>query len=136
MGAFNFCGMRVLLLACASALACARAGVSADDPGLPADVFVESQVDKPVAPLPGNPAPRYPDRMREKNVEGEVIVRFVVDTTGYVIPGTIKIIKSTNAAFAGSVRDALPSMRFTPAERQGKKVRQLIQSPFTYSLTR
>ena len=34
------------------------------------------------------------------------------------------------------MRDALPLMRFTPAEAGGGKVRQLVQQPFIFSLSR
>src|SRR6185295_9502086 len=44
--------------------------------------YFEFQVEKQVAPMPNNSAPRYPDMLRSANVEGEVLAQFVVDTSG------------------------------------------------------
>ena len=98
--------------------------------------YFEFQVEKQVAPAPGNPGPRYPDMLRSANVEGEVLVQFVVDTTGRVENGSIKILKSSHDLFTNSVRSALGSMRFYPAEIGGRKVKQLVQQPFNFTLTR
>ena len=98
--------------------------------------FYDFQVEKQVAPSPGNPGPRYPDMLRSANVEGEVLVQFVVDTTGRVENGSIKILKSSHDLFTNSVRSALTNMRFYPAEIGGRKVKQLVQQPFNFTLTR
>jgi protein TonB len=98
--------------------------------------YFEFQVEKQVAPAPGNRAPSYPDMLRSANVEGEVLVQFVVDTTGRVENGSIKILKSSHDLFTNSVRQALNSMRFYPAEIGGRKVKQLVQQPFNFALTR
>jgi hypothetical protein len=34
------------------------------------------------------------------------------------------------------MRDALPSLTFTPAVLHGKKVRQIVQTPFEFALQR
>jgi protein TonB len=98
--------------------------------------YFEFQVEKQVAPAPGNSPPRYPDMLRSANVEGEVLVQFVVDTTGRVERGSIKILKSSHDLFTNSVQSALNGMRFYPAEIGGRKVKQLVQQPFNFALTR
>jgi protein TonB len=98
--------------------------------------YFEFQVEKQVAPAPGNPAPRYPDMLRSANVEGEVLVQFVVDTTGRVEMNTFKVLKTSHDLFTNAVRQALSTMRFYPAEIGGKKVKQLVQQPFNFTLTR
>jgi protein TonB len=98
--------------------------------------YFEFQVEKQVAPAPGNRGPNYPDMLRSANVEGEVLVQFVVDTTGKVENGSVKILKSSHDLFTNSVRQALNSMRFYPAEIGGRKVKQLVQQPFNFTLTR
>ena len=98
--------------------------------------YFEFQVEKQVAATPGNPGPRYPDMLRSANVEGEVLVQFVVDTTGRVENGSIKILKSSHDLFTNSVRSALSNMKFYPAEIGGRKVKQLVQQPFNFTLTR
>jgi beta-lactamase regulating signal transducer with metallopeptidase domain len=98
--------------------------------------FFEFQVEQQVSPMPGNPSPRYPDLLREANVEGEVLAQFVVDTLGRPIMDTFKVLKSTHDLFTNSVRLSLPNMTFHAAEVGGKKVKQLVQMPFQFSLSR
>lgn len=86
--------------------------------------------------IPGTGMIRYPDEFRAANVEGEVIAQFVVDTNGRYSDGTFKVIKSNNPLFDDAVRSALPNMRFTPAVVDGKKVKQMLQQPFTFSLSK
>jgi protein TonB len=49
---------------------------------------------------------------------------------------SLEILKSDHELFTAAVRNALPNMRFFPAEVGGKKVRQVVQMPFQFSLTR
>ena len=98
--------------------------------------YFEFQVEKQVAPAPGNAGPRYPDMLRSANVEGEVLVQFVVDTSGRADMGTFKVLKTSHDLFTNSVRQALGQMRFYPAEIGGRKVKQLVQQPFNFTLTR
>jgi len=98
--------------------------------------YFEFQVEKQVAPYPGNTAPRYPDMLRSANVEGEVLAQFVVDTSGKADMREFKVLKSTHDMFTQAVKTALPNMKFYPAEVGGKKVRQLVQMPFQFNLTK
>ena len=98
--------------------------------------YFEFQVEKQVAALPGNPAPRYPQSMRQANIEGEVLAQFVVDSSGRPEMWTFKVLKSTHPDFTASVRAAVPFMRFSPAELKGRKVKQLVQMPFVFGLNR
>ncbi len=81
-------------------------------------------------------APRYPAMLASAGIEGLVLARFVVDTLGRVERRSIELTSNSHAMFAQSVRDALGGMRFVPAESQGRKVRQLVQQPFTFEITR
>ncbi len=96
--------------------------------------YFEFQVEKQVAQIPGTGAPRYPDMLRSANVEGDVLAQFVVDTTGRAEVGTFKVLKSSHDLFTNAVKAALPNMRFYPAEVGGRKVKQLVQMPFVFSL--
>ena len=49
---------------------------------------------------------------------------------------TFKVLKSTHDLFTNAVKAALPNMKFYPAEVGGKKVKQLVQMPFQFSLTK
>jgi len=69
-------------------------------------------------------------------VEGEVLAQFVVDTTGRADMSTFKVLKSSHELFTQSVRNVLPQMRFYAAEIGGRKVKQMVQQPFTFALTK
>ena len=107
-----------------------KAVVQSDQP------YFEFQVEKPVVPAPGSTSPRYPDMLRQAGVEGEVLAQFVVDTTGKAEPGSLKILKSSHDLFIQSVKNALPQMKFIPAEVGGRKVKQLVQQPFSFSIAK
>jgi protein TonB len=94
------------------------------------------QVEKPAAANPSNQPPVYPNNLRAANIEGQVIAKFVVDTTGRADMKTFEVIKSDHELFTAAVRNALPNMRFFPAEVGGRKVKQLVQMPFQFSLVR
>src|SRR5690349_13856531 len=98
--------------------------------------YFEFQVEKQVTTAPGSPQPRYPDMLKSANVEGEVLAQFVVDTTGRADMSTFKVLKSSHELFTQSVRNVLPNMRFYPAEIGGRKVKQMVQQPFTFALTK
>jgi periplasmic protein TonB len=98
--------------------------------------YFEFQVEKQVAPMPNNSAPRYPDMLRSANVEGEVLAQFVVDTMGRAEMQTFKVLKSSHDLFTNSVKAALSNMRFYPAEVGGRHVKQLVQMPFQFTLTK
>ena len=96
--------------------------------------YFEYQVEKPVMAVPGSPPPRYPDILKSAGVEGEVVISFVVDTTGRVDMSRVTVLKSTHELFLAAVKTALPNMRFLPAEVGGKKVKQLGQQPFVFNI--
>lgn len=98
--------------------------------------YKEFQVEKQAAPVPGNKGPRYPDALRDAGVEGEVLAQFVVDTTGRAVMSTFKVLKSTDTTFSNTVRVALADMRFYPAEVGGLKVKQVIEMPFQFNLSK
>ncbi|MEX2181844.1 MAG: energy transducer TonB [Gemmatimonadaceae bacterium] len=98
--------------------------------------YFDFQVEKPVAALPGGVTPRYPDILRAGGVEGEVLATFEVDTTGRVVISSFKVLRKSHDLFEAAVRSALPQMRFLPAEIGGRKVRQLVQQPFAFTLQR
>jgi protein TonB len=98
--------------------------------------YFEFQVEKPVMQAPNSPSPQYPDILRQAGVEGEALVSFVVDTTGRADVSTFKVIRTSHDLFATAVKNALPRMRFIPAEVGEKKVRQLVQQPFSFAIVK
>ncbi|HEY5220396.1 MAG TPA: energy transducer TonB [Gemmatimonadaceae bacterium] len=98
------------------------------------NTYFSFQVEKQVDMAPGNQPPHYPDMLRSANLEGEVIASFVVDTNGRADMKTFTVIKSTHEAFTTAVKNALRDYKFYPAEIGGRKVKQLVQQPFQFTL--
>jgi len=97
--------------------------------------FFEFTQDRP-ARLRQPVAPRYPVHLRAANVEGEVVVAFVIDTTGEAVLSSLKVKRATDPAFVEAVKTALAEMRFEPAVVKGRKVRSLEEMPFSFSLSK
>lgn len=95
--------------------------------------YDENQVDRAVE-VTRKVDPRYPDALRSVNVEGVVVMRFIVGTDGRVEPGSIQAISSPNKLFTDAVRSALLGSRYRPAEAGGEKVRQLVEQQFAFRL--
>jgi protein TonB len=108
-------------------------GDTGKDAGADHGPYMESQVEKPVAKIGGD-APEYPSALKADGVEGTVLAQFVVNESGRYEAGTLKILNSSNPAFAAAVKDALPRMRFSAAQIGGKKVQQLVQMPFQFHI--
>ncbi len=96
----------------------------------------EYQVESAARPARGSAFPRYPEMLKAARVEGTVDAQFVVDQNGRVDMSTFRVSRSDHALFMQAVRAALETMRFEPATVGGRPVRQLIQQPFQFSLSR
>ena len=93
-----------------------------------------AQVEKVALPLPGNPVPDYPQVLRSAGIEGSVILRFVIDTTGGVERSSTVVLRSDHALFAAAALRALATHRFLPAEVGGRKVRMLVEQRFEFAM--
>jgi len=80
--------------------------------------------------------PRYPESLRQAAVDGRVLIRFVVDTTGRIDMSSVAVLASTHELFTRAVREALPTFRFKPAELGGQRVRALAEMPFEFQITK
>ncbi len=96
--------------------------------------YFEFQVERPVVMEKDSPKPTYPSVLQSAGIEGMVRAQFVVDTTGKVEMSSLKILESTNEQFSNAIRTVMPKLRFFPAEVGGRKVRQLVQQPFNFTI--
>ncbi len=99
-----------------------------------APVYLQTQVEKLASARPDNPTLQYPEMLRRAAVEGSVSVQFVVDTNGRADLSSFKVLNSTHELFTEAVRAHLALLRYFPAEIGGRKVRMLVQQPFSFSL--
>ena len=139
--------------ACVAALAVACSSPIADQAAAPQDSkttstparpqvvntdqpYFEFQVEKQVRTAPDSPFPKYPAAMKKAGVSGEVLAQFIVNADGRADMSTFKVLKTNHQEFADAVKAVLPDMRFTPAEIGGQKVKQMVQQPFTFGLSK
>lgn len=69
---------------------------------------------------------RYPDRLRMARVEGSVLGRFIVDSTGRARADSWLTIAATHPDFESAVKGSLPRSRWHPARNAGRAVCELI----------
>ena len=98
------------------------------------EVYAEALVEERPALLSA-PPPEYPPLLKQAGIQGRVILRAVIDTTGRVEPASVKIMKSPNPAFDQPTRDWVVKALFRPARLHGRGVRVFINLPVDYSLT-
>ena len=109
-------------------------------PGLLAQPGGAIAEDKPSQPelIGGMPKIAYPQALRAKGreVQGQVLVEFSVDTTGRPDMATLSVLQSDHELFTAAVRKAIPSMRFVPGVENGRKVRALVTKQFRFAIDR
>jgi TonB family protein len=103
-------------------------------PFIPDTAFSVLDVDEMVERYEGSAAPIYPRDLLAVGAEGLVRATYVVDVTGMVDTMTIQVVHSDDPRFTESVRTALGRMRFRPARRGGKTVRQLVEQKFSFRI--
>ncbi|MFL5501232.1 MAG: tetratricopeptide repeat protein [Gemmatimonadaceae bacterium] len=96
----------------------------------------ESEAAAPIrARLIGDlPTPRIPQQVAD--VEGEVRVRFSVDTDGKPVMATFDVVTSPNPLLTSAVRKVIPTLRFEPARTGGadpKAIVDVVQIGFQFS---
>lgn len=103
-------------------------------PFVPDTAFSVLEVDEMVERYEGSAAPVYPRDLLAVGAQGDVQAEYVVDTSGHVDTTTIEVVQSDDPRFTESVRTALGWMRFRPAKRAGKPVRQLVAQRFRFRI--
>jgi TonB family protein len=97
------------------------------------EVFIEAEVDERPEIVWG-PALEYPQDLRERGIQGHVVVQAIIDQGGRVEPESIKFIESPNSGFEGPVRDYMLRAEFHPAKYKGRRVRVLVNIPIDFKI--
>ena len=110
-----------------------RRGRAAGGPPAATDTSVraESQVDHLPIPFPGNPRARYPI-VHPLDLHGTVIVQVIIDTAGFVVPGSVTLLHSSNDRLTRPVLDVVPQLRFVPADSHHRTVKVRTELTFSY----
>jgi TonB family protein len=80
------------------------------------------------------PMPRVPSQISD--VEGEVRVRFTVDTDGRPVMSTLSVVASPNPLLTTAVRKVIPGIRFEPARAGGaesKPINDTVEIGFRFA---
>jgi TonB family protein len=80
-----------------------------------------------------HPAIRYAPEMQKLRIGGTVIVEATLDTTGHVIPGSVRIVQSPNPVFNDEARRVVLAATYRPARLGGRAVRTAIRQPITFA---
>jgi protein TonB len=98
-----------------------------------AQVFAEAVVDE-VPERISCPPVDYPRMMQQANIEGQVLLQFVVETDGHVKDENIEILSSSHRAFEGPAKDMISKCLFRPGRVRASPVRVLVQMPIVFNL--
>jgi TonB family protein len=109
-------------------------GIAPDSVGGRSAIYESHLVEKAAIPHPGNSSPRYPETLRSLRIEGDVVMRFIVDTLGHAEPASLAVLSASHPAFAQAVREALLRSRYFPALIGARPVRQLVEQRFSFAI--
>lgn len=86
-------------------------------------------------PRRDNPAAEFPASAKADSVTtGEVVLRFVVNQAGSVMPGTVEALRASGLDFLKAALNSLPAQHFAPANIRGCPVAQVVDYSFSFVL--
>lgn len=95
-----------------------------------------NEVDKSPTPV-RKFQPRYPFEAQQKGIEGKVLVRCVIDSTGMPQEPEIYSVepKEVEGVFDEAALECIMKFKFKPAMKGGEPVDCIVRVPFTFSVT-
>jgi protein TonB len=103
------------------------------DPSPPANkVFSKGTADQNAQMKGGPISPEYPPEAKRAGIQGQVVLKFVVDESGR--PQGITVLRSPHDALAEAAVSALEEKRFTPARQNGEPVKMRMSQPVAFRL--
>ena len=97
------------------------------------DVYALDNVDERPH-LSSGPTLNYPAALLLSHVSGRVVVEAVIDTTGRVQDGTVRVVESSDVRFNQAAKDYVQAARFTPGRVAGRAVLVRLQMPVEFKL--
>ena len=111
-------------------LSAAETGCDSVRPAPADSVYEADGVDRP-ARAPYVRVDAMPYRMRDVRT-GRTMLRFVVDSAGWVDRCTIALVEESSSDWTAAVLPALRRARFEPARKGGRRVPQVVYQVFIY----
>ena len=93
---------------------------------------VVGTVDEPPA-LIRHPPIRYAPEMQALRIGGTVVVEATLDTTGRVLPATVKVVQTPNPVFDAESKRVVLAAEYRPARVRGRNARVTIRQPITFA---
>ena len=97
------------------------------------DVYAEAEVEERPHRISGPPL-AYPAPLLLSRISGRVIIEAVIDTTGRVEDGTVRVLESSDARFNEAAKDYVRGGRCTPGRLAGRAVRVRFEIPVEFKL--
>ena len=97
------------------------------------DVYGETEVEERPHLISG-PSLAYPAPLLLSRISGRVIIEAVIDTTGRVEEGTVRVLESSDTRFNEAAKDYVRTGRFTPGRLAGRAVRVRFEMPVEFKL--
>ena len=89
-------------------------------------VFTECGVDRKALERGRRPTPEFSPRPPVRECYN-VVVAVVIDERGMPVPATARVVRSNDSHFTQAVLNTIPAWRFTPAEKDGLPVKQVVE---------
>ena len=86
------------------------------------------------APVGPSPAVQYPRDLQRGNVDGEVVVEYVIGSDSTPVFSTVRVLRYTDIRFWEEVRKVLDQIRVAPAMVGDCPIPMLVKQPFVFSL--
>ncbi|HEY0930504.1 MAG TPA: M56 family metallopeptidase [Gemmatimonas sp.] len=100
----------------------------------PAKPMVEFKLDSQATLIEGTAPPRYPAELLASRTAGSSQAQLVVDTSGLVMTGSVKIVSASHPTIGQSVAQAAAAARFRPARVGGRNVKQLVRLVYHFNM--
>lgn len=106
--------------------------VEESSPGVSGAYVSLYEVDRPAELSTRPPAARYPPALRGTGIGGSVRLAFIVDSTGSVLPASVRLLGKAHPLLAQSARVALLRFRFRPARIGRSPVAYYLNQEFIF----
>lgn len=97
-------------------------------------VYVERGVDDPPELL-SHPVMVYPEILRQAGIGGRVVVEAVIDATGRVERGSLRVVSATHTLLEAPALRLVAGSIYRPGRLDGRAVRVLVEVPVVFQVS-
>ncbi len=82
--------------------------------------------------LVSNPDLEVPDSLQSADIQGSVVIQFIIDTAGKVEPASVEIVESPHDGLNEAVTQMFLGAEYKPAQYEGRSVRMRIRQSMSF----